>query len=95
MLFGSSTQKTFVDDMEMKSILLTIIIFLSTDFVEGLHNPKAVEKLQLSYCNLLFKYLKSRSGGDRMQATTDMGKAMMMGAYARELCEIENKRLMI
>jgi hypothetical protein len=95
---GSSSQDvngaTLVNDLEVRFILILIIVFLSSDFVDGLRNPKAVENLQLGFCHLLFKYLKSRSGSSA-RAAGDMGQAMMMGAYARELTEIETMRLRI
>ncbi len=36
------------------------IMLFSVDFVPGLRNPAAIERQQSRFCNLLYKYLKTR-----------------------------------
>ncbi len=82
-------------DVEIKYLLIMVILFLSTDFVEGLVDEAAVRRKQESYCHLLYKYLKFKVGPEPGRAEAALGQAMLLGAHARELKEIEDKRLKI
>jgi hypothetical protein len=74
-------------------MLLTMIMFLSNDFVDGLTGPDAIQGQQLRFSHLMYKYLKSRYGA--ASAAREMGETVMIVAYSRELGEIESRRLKI
>ncbi len=74
---------------------MMVVIFLSTDFVDGLLDGAAIRRKQESYCHLFFKYLKLKVGSAPGRAEAALGRAMLIGSRARELREIEDKRLRI
>ena len=72
-----------------------IIMYLSTDFVDGLRDREAVSRQQLGFCRLLYNFFKFENGGDAAKANAELGAAVMTGAYARELKSIEDCRLKV
>jgi hypothetical protein len=72
--------------------LMMLIIFFSTDFVDGLIDPKPIQRQQYKFCTLLHKYLKSRSSKSS-RSFSNFGHAIMICAYTREMRELENMRL--
>ena len=82
-------------ECEIVFLLTMIIMYLSTDFVDGLHDREAVSKRQLGFCRLLYNFFKLGNGGDSAKANAELGAAVMIGAYARELKSIEDCRLKV
>ncbi len=64
---------------------MMVVIFLLTDFIDGLVDGAAIRRKKESYFHLLFKYLKLKVG-----SASGTG-----GGGTRELREIEDKRLRI
>ena len=82
-------------ESEIVFLLTMIIMYLSTDFVDGLCDPEAVSRQQLGFCRLLYNFFKFENGGDTAKANAELGAAVMIGAYARELRSIEDCRLKV
>ena len=72
-----------------------VIMYLSADFVDGLRNREAISRQQLGFCRLLYNFFKFGNGGDGAKANAELGTAVMIGAYARELKSIEDCRLKV
>ncbi len=73
--------------------LMELIIFFSTDFIDGLSDPERIQREQQKFSHLLFKYLKERRPNADRSVFSDFGKGLMMASYVREIKEIERKRL--
>ena len=54
-----------------------------------------VSKQQLGFCRLLYNFFKFENRGDTAKANAELGAAVMIGAYARELKSIEDCRLRV
>ena len=54
-----------------------------------------VSKQQLGFCRLLYNFFKFENRGDTAKANAELGAAVMIGAYARELKSIESFRLRV
>ena len=72
-----------------------VIMYLSADFVDGLRDREAISRQQLGFCRLLYNFFKFGNGGDGAKANAELGTAVMIGAYARELKSIEDCRLKV
>ena len=49
----------------------------------------------MGFCRLLYNFFKFENGGDAAKASSELGAAVMIGAYARELKSIESFRLRV
>ena len=82
-------------ECEIVFVLTMIIMYLSTDFVDGLQDREAVSRRQLGFCRLLYNFFKLGNRGNAAKANVELGTAVMIGAYARELKSIEDCRLKV
>ena len=80
---------------EIVFLVTMIIMYLSTDCVDGLRDREAVSRRQLAFCRLLYNFFKLDNGGDAAKASAELGAAVAIGACARELKSIEDCRLKI
>ena len=72
-------------------LLLEFMLVFSTDFVDGIKDPALIQRQQQAFCHLMYKFLKARYGAAK--AWIKFGGAVMISSYARELRDIEMKRL--
>ena len=90
---NENVKESTKEEMIIVHSLLEFIILFSTDFVDGLKDPKMIQRQQQVFCHLMYKYLKARHGSAK--AWTKFGGAVMISSYVRELRDIETKRLRI
>merc|ERR1712117_243772 len=91
-IFGRGRSRT---ECDIVFLITMIIMYLSTDFVDGLRDREAVSRRQLGFCRLLYNFFKLGNRGDNAKANVELGAAVMIGAYARELKSIEDCRLKV
>ena len=82
----STEEEVIIIDM-----LLKFMLTFSTDFVDGIKEPALIQRQQQAFCHLMYKFLKARHGAAK--AWVKFGGAVMISSYARELRDIETKRL--
>ena len=69
-----------------------MMALFSVDFVDGLLANQSIEGYQHHFGNLLHKYLRSKFGYSR--GASELGNTMGLLCYAREICQIESKRIL-
>ena len=85
--------KESTEEVIIVHTLLEFMLVFSTDFVDGIKEPALIQRQQQAFCHLMYKFLKARYGTSK--AWIKFGGAVMISSYARELRDIEMKRLKI
>ena len=80
-----------VEEIIIVHMLLELMLVFSSDFVDGIREPTRIQRQQQAFCHLMYKFLKARHGAAK--AWIKFGGAAIISSYARELQDIETKRL--
>ena len=87
----SISERSTVQEIIIVHMLLELMSVFSSDFVDGIREPTRIQRQQQAFCHLMYKFLKARHGAAK--AWIKFGGAAIISSYARELQDIEKKRL--
>ena len=87
----SIPERSTVEEIIIVHMLLELMSVFSSDFVDGIREPTRIQRQQQAFCHLMYKFLKARHGAAK--AWIKFGGAAIISSYARELQDIEKKRL--
>ena len=88
---NDNVKESTEEEVIIVHMLLEFMLAFSTDFVDGIKEPALIQRQQQVFCHLMYKFLKARHG--TAKAWNKFGGAVMISSYARELRDIETKRL--